>query len=514
MANEFALKKLQQHGFVPKFAVTKTKKSKIKKFEDVYYVPLAYIGMAELRAHSPTKNYNREYSCNIPFSTEAGDGHVVIYMHIYNDNAYSYSNSDYDVYREMEDRFDRDPNDTEAETYLQNYNLRRENTSDVVNIKVTGAMKYYISGLLGAGTECVYNISLKERYDVQEALDQFAQSSETGWSKVMEKVNEALAGQEVFEQAGESLPTEISISTGFGDLLLKIDEVYYATYGAYMGEVMGVEDKVQADVSVILQPIKDDETRYEGQRYGRESSIRERSFTPKGYDISVIGRITDYNTQLSTGHEPKRESWTRDFGHEGASTLDEAKSIIGQNIKEIYDEWTAFVESERNYEREGHGRGRSATYENTAEWAWNYGDTKDDVNYEEFQDREMADRVESEVKSLVPELYRFVYISANDDYNDRGYSYFILNLRERSTDSDKVNAVKTILEMNGYQILDVLSGYGGYVNILFYPSVYKTKKMKKSIKQTYMNLVKSLSKTRNTTKAESSIKNKVANQRK
>ena len=146
---------------------------------------------------------------------------------------------------------------------------------------------------------------------------------------------------------------------------------------------------INLNVSVVFRaiPVIDGElyhTEFSGLRYevSHDSEVG-------GYSVDVYGRITDGNTQVSEElRNPRRTSWVREFEDQGAVTLDGAKAIAEANIREVYQEFMDYVNSERNYVTQSNGRGYARTTINTNGWNYNFGDSWDDIDYLEWQESE------------------------------------------------------------------------------------------------------------------------------
>lgn len=169
--------------------------------------------------------------------------------------------------------------------------------------------------------------------------------------------------------------------------------------GEWLGQCEYDISGINLLVSVTLRaiPVIDGElyhTEFAGIRYelSHDSEVG-------GYSVAVYGRITDGNTQTSEWlRNPRRTFWVREFGNQGAVSLDGAKAIAEANIREVYQEFMDYVNSERNYVTQSNGRGHARTTINTNEWNYNFGDTYEDMNYLEWQESEHGYPYEASTK--------------------------------------------------------------------------------------------------------------------
>ena len=518
MANAFALKKLEKAGAI---STSGLKKSKIKKYESEYHVPIAYVGLLTLVDQKSSWNNMMNFEGTLPFKTAIGDGEVEGWMQIETDKdnptrSYDYSDEDF----EMRQRA-KDPNDIEAQTWMDNFKLREENTADFQQVTVKGGLRYTI--VTSKGEEEVFKASRGRFASVEECLEYLEQIGQEGWGEVNIKVSDLSLELNAYNAMEDVLPSKIDIPTTLGTLELKDD------WGEYEGTLSNVNDEnIGVEIKVHIRPIKNvDADRY-NDLYISGEEMRNRTVKPESYEISVVGTISDKNTNVSVNIGSQRnDQWQRYFGREGALSLEDAKSIVLQNCEEIITEYNEFSASARNYEQVSHGRGYQRTTVNTEPWDYNFGDRADDIEYLEWQDREYEDRVFGDIHNIIDmdynhdgpvgmkgsiannsdgtftftiEVGRDVEYNRNEalvedvtsngqDYNRRVLDSVLSNLRMNGYEivsTDIAESVHTLYNNRSWPIL--------IVKITVKPTVRKSKMIKTAIKRTFNNFKKAFKK--------------------
>lgn len=535
----FVEKKLKEHSIDPPSGkkMKKTKKSQIKKFEKTYTIPVAYIGLVDIEKYDEyhgTSNDTHEerysYRGGMDFKTSVGTGHVGVYMDVRISRDYRNYRME-SKYFEMRERFDLNPSDVEAETYLQNAELRNENMGDGAyqSVTVSGGLRYELN--TEKGHRDIYSRDSPRTQSVEDFLDWVTTKSNEAWGEVTIAVSDLEMELEEFRQAEESLPSTFTVSTAMGDIQFTVSEYYDRGYTPTNYPSM-TEDNINLKVSCSIVPVVDYDADWGSDVYATNSSIRNRSITPASYEVRCKGTITDNNTQV----EPSRremehgDSWTRDFGHQGALQLEDAKQILVQNIDELVEEWNAYRASARNYVEVRNGPGYRRTTENTESWDYNFGDTEEDLRYDRWQDREMEDRIRSE-------LYELATRNTHSEYHVRVDTPNGMYSRTRGTDEYSIDYEVTpqgefaeqlkngtmtpeefkqrtlsiftdSLVMSNYEILEIepLSYYGsngGFtVRLTVKPTVAKSKDLRKSVRKSFLNMRKHFGKTEKAEKEE------------
>ena len=509
----FVEKKLAEHGIDARTGKkTKTEKSKVKKYDSTYRVPLAYVGLLEMNEDPRESNgdFNKTYRGKMGFQTDVGQGTVRTSMYIRGDKDAPYS--DYDPKaEEMYNRFKTDPTDVEAETYYQNYKLREENAKDFLSISVSGFLTYEIETPKGKRTP--YEAKSPSFRSVEDYLAWVESSSQDAWSDVTIAVNDLRGELAEFAQGEATLPSDIVIDTGtaLGTVKLEIDSAIrsydtdqYINDPGYLAGKSMTEQNVTVEILCGILPIQNPDAQGFGRGGGRTadwtSDVKNRTFVPSSYQVVCIGTIVDENTQISARrNNPKQETWVRDFGYQGALALDDAKQILVQNIQEVMQEWNEYVASERVYEEHGHGVGYARTTDQMSPWDYNFGDTLDDANYDEYQSRELLERIRRDINNVTGEGVR-VEAKGDGTYAvtvDLGAGYGVRSNADFDDEQylqQAIDAFQTTLQSNGYEVMSysAQSSYGSvrYFEFIVKPVVAKAMKMKKSISKKFEMLKK------------------------
>lgn len=516
MASAFALKKLEKAGVI---STSGLKKYKIKKYENTYFVPIAYVGLLSLEKYDNETYGGGRYRGDIDFDTAIGKATVDVYMHIHVDRERAGSGWWDETTSEMYNR-SSNPDDIEAQTYMQNYKLREENSRNIQHVTVDGYVTFSVK--TDIGTKEAYRASAPDFASVEEFLDWAEGKASEGYGELTILVRDMAETVAEYNRMGEYLPDAIDIDTPIGAIHMK------EYYGDYSGDISTVNaENIKLDFSARISPRHNTDEEYDAFLI---SEIRNRSTVPESYEVYCKGTISDYNTNVNQNIGTNdKDKWVRrfggegDYGHQGALTLEDAKAIVIANAQECYDEFQAFSESNRNYIEQRNGRGHQRTTVNTEPWDYNFGDTWDDMYYDEFQNKELSDRIEDDVKNILEEDASWIRVRGNGDgtYHLEGsidklyfaklfstsspseIKTYILDNPQEYIDQIK-DAIITMLRSNGYDVSDVELSVSSDKAIEDYPTVYfnmnvrptvaKSDKMKKSIRKTFMNIVKSFKK--------------------
>ena len=380
--------------FVVKDGVRKARS--IKKFQDTYYVGLAYVGLAELTLSNDEPDWQgggkrihkRSWEANLSAETPYGVD-VDVYVNI---------DSNQSTWDSPERAVNDFPSSVRNEFgYYTNLNeVQRENMVGVTENEFTFDLWYSISDATkqGRSKDCFKKMEVGPYYSMEDCLDAISQLSEEAWGNVtialkdyQEKYSEYMSGE-------ANYPDTISLQLPTGDTLVLDKKDNYDRFheGNWSGKWIFADDNanIKAVTEVTIQAVVMDDGRYtdsSADDFMNRYYSADRGKTPEYYAVRVSGRIFDNNTQTesSRSFNDNPDSWVRLFEGEGADTLEGAIAIAESNISEVYQEFKAFVESERNYETVGHGQGYRRTTENTEPWEYNFGDTYDDVAYDKWQ---------------------------------------------------------------------------------------------------------------------------------
>lgn len=381
--------------FVVKDGVRKARS--IRKFQDTYYVGLAYVGLAELTLSSDEPNWQgggkrihkRSWKADISAETPYGVN-VDVYVGI------DSSQATWESPERAVNDFPRSVRDEFGYAYLND--VQRENMSGVTENEFTFDLWYTISDATNQGKAktCFKKMEVGPYYSMEDCLDAVSQMSEEAWGNVtialkdyQEKYSEYMTGE-------ANYPDTISLQLPTGDTLVlnKTDSYDRFHEGNWSGETILSDgaSNISAKIGATIQAVVMDDGRYtdgSADDFMNSYYSADRGKTPEYYAVRVAGRIFDNNTQMESSRSSYSadtpDSWVRLFEGEGAETLEGAIAIAESNISEVYQEFKAFIESERNYKTVGHGGGRRRTTENTVPWDYNFGDTADDVAYDTWQ---------------------------------------------------------------------------------------------------------------------------------
>lgn len=367
------------------------KKRAIKKFADSYRVGIAYMGLAELKLNDST-SYKRtssdydEYvynykgfikSVDSPYDLQVYVDLDVRQKHYKRDGAWALGIHSYDYSKEE-------------------YDVLAHNIDGLVSNEFEATIYYnYTDETLGE-FRTLYSHSVGIYYSIEDVLDAISTESEIAWGEVTIRLREYAEELVHHRSTSNYFPDTIQLSVPENTLVLgKRKEGNW--YGVCSYSKDGIKLEVYANINAI--PYDEDGELYHGMRLGSRYYSVSRDESIGGYHVEVIGRFIDENTQVSDIlRNPESDMWRRDFENQGAETLDGAKAIAEANIREVYQEFIDYVNSERNYVTQSNGRGYARTTENTNPWNYNFGDTYEDIGYLEWQDKEHGYPYEASTK--------------------------------------------------------------------------------------------------------------------
>lgn len=370
------------------------KKRAIKKFADSYRVGIAYIGLAELRLknkHEDTHSYYFRHSYDYEGEVNTKDmafGEItakvtltVTQKHYRKDGA-----RDFDIY----------PPNRYNDITQEQYDVMSHNIEGLVTNEFSARIYYRHYNEMSGDNETIYIHDVGTYYSIEDVLNAISTESEVAWGEVAIKLREYAEELVHHRSTSNYFPDTIQLSVPENTLVLgKRKEGNW--YGVCSYSKDGIKLEVYANINALPYD-EDGELHHDGWLgSGYYSVSREHSIG--GYHVEVIGRFVDENTQVSDIlRNPEFDGWKREFENQGAETLDGAKAIAEANIREVYQEFIDFVNSERNYVSQSNGRGYARTTENTNPWNYNFGDTYEDINYLEWQEREHGYPYEASTK--------------------------------------------------------------------------------------------------------------------
>lgn len=479
MQNAFAIKKLKQAGYGEPMRKGKAKKGRIRKYEDTYYIPIAYVGLMEMNsqgsrssgygggnAYQKTKYVGQQ-------SKDSALGRIEVRASIEIETAIRNSEEwyDYDDYQMPEDY------GMSEETWRENRKLRGENMRDMTSVEMEWLLTYSLPDAPNGDTSIFR--AKGGCYSIEDAIDAIAQKSEEAWGEVTIWLSDKESEFGEFEDMAQYYPDKLNLDIP-ADLTISDNST------AFEGKVYRLDrdSDIAMNVEWVVKPVTDEEGGYY-DRNASHSQIRDRSIVPKGYDVYVKGRLTDYNEQtswnISSGGEPG--NWVRDFGYQGAQTIAEVEQIISQNIQEVYEEFQAYIQSDRKYETVGHGTGHRRTTENTDPWNYNFGDNYEDIRYEEFMEQSVAHQIKNEIEDKVGRSRYGIGVRDNKD------GTFTLRIETMSYADNEIESVLQTLDVLGYEVLSSeRTNYG--VDVIVLPRVFKSKALRKSVIRAMQNAIR------------------------
>ena len=376
--------------FVVKDGVRKARS--IRKFQDTYYVGLAYVGLAELsfideeNGHSSEYDrVRRRYKGFASKDTPIGTVNATVWLRIET----FVMNEDYGRYRA--DRAEWHPEDYPEIENKGNISLWSENMAGMTEVNVEGEIKYWYQDRNG-NSQTLYEKE-EEGYAVEDVLDALTKDSEEAWGEVTIAIGDIQEANAQYEQQAVQYPSTITVSAPEGPITLEMKKYGNTPYeGNWTASQLYEEEGIECSFNIgIYAIVIDEEGNYTDEswdfRNGKSFYQVDRNSNVEYYAVRVEGTIVDTNTQVeyNRGMNARADAWSRVFDREGAETLEGAIAIAESNIAEVYQEFKDYVASQRNYVLEHNGTGYRNTTVNTEPWDYNYGDSWEDSHYEEWQ---------------------------------------------------------------------------------------------------------------------------------
>lgn len=363
----------------------------IRKYQETYYVPMAWIGIIELRQtevyanQTDSKGINNDttytfkgYEQNIP--TKLGDVDVSITMYVKQKYGGEYlDEAGRETMRYLKENgmipSDADIVSIHNTPYEEIFDQYRDNMFEnmrygVMEVTVEGSFEYSVPA-----TGKTVKWRGYDYHSVEEFIDAVTQASEqkmTEFSQIfddeMERYNAEVAEKEALNRQA---PEVIRIDFGAGSFDLRrndwLPDNYYWT-----GATNITEDNIRFHPQVTIEE-EIDETAG-GYREGA-GNLR--------YLVTVRNTIIDENTQM--GYDRYRPNdlspdlWNRVFEAQ-TGNLDDAIATISNFVRETYDEFKAYVASVRDYQERSRGRGLKRETVNANEWVYYDSDSPDYVD--------------------------------------------------------------------------------------------------------------------------------------
>ena len=416
----FEYEKLKQHGLIPdapeitksRTPASKVRKSRckvnkaivkggkrkgtpIKKYQETYYVPMAWIGIIEMRqtdtyvnqtdprgvANDTTYTF-KGYEDGIP--TKLGDVNVSITMIVKQKYGGDYiHDASMEAMQYLKDN-GMIPKDMYIDTmegteYMELFQMYRDNmianmASGLVEVRVDGTFTYSVPA-----TGKKVSWEGHEYRSVEDFIDAVTQASEEKmvafselYDSEMDRYNAEQAEREALNRIA---PETIRIDFGEGSFEIKryvSNRGGYSWQSPYSEGFRVSEEGISFSSSVRIKEEVDETAG--GYREG-VGNIR--------YLVFVNNEIIDNNTNINYDKwQPNAmdaEGWERNFGAETGS-LDDAIATASNFVRETYDEWKAYVQSVRDYQERSRGRGLKRETVNANEWVYYDSDSPDYVD--------------------------------------------------------------------------------------------------------------------------------------
>ena len=372
----------------------KRKGTPIKKYQETYYVPMAWIGIIEMRqtdtyvnqtdprgvANDTTYTF-KGYEDGIP--TKLGDVNVSItmivkqryggdYIHDASMEAMQYLKDNGMIPKDMY------IDTMEGTEYIELFQMYRDNmianmASGLVEVRVDGTFTYSVPA-----TGKKVSWEGHEYRSVEDFIDAVTQASEQKmvafselYDSEMDRYNAEQAEREALNRIA---PETIRIDFGEGSFEIKryvSNRGGYSWQSPYSEGFRVSEEGVSFSSSVKIKEEVDETAG--GYREG-VGNVR--------YHVYVYNGIIDNNTRIGGQWEPNTMSadgWERNFEAETGS-LDDAIATASNFVRETYDEWKAYVQSARDYQERSRGRGLKRETVNANEWVYYDSDSPDYVD--------------------------------------------------------------------------------------------------------------------------------------
>ena len=416
----YQYEKLKQYGFIPdapeitksKVAKSKVRKSRcmenrtivksgkrmgtpIKKYQETYYVPMAWIGIIEMRQtdvyanqtdpkgiNNDTKYTFKGYEDGIP--TKLGDVNVSITMIVrqkYGGEYLDEAGRETMQYLKENGMIPKDADivsihNTPYEEIFDQYrgNMIENMRYGVMEVRVDGTFTYSVPA-----TGKKVSWEGHEYRSVEDFIDAVTQASEQKMNQFsqlfddeMERYNAEIAEKEALNRIA---PETIMIDFGAGSFEIKR---YESSWGGYFWQAPYSEGfRVHEEGVYFSSSVKIKEEIDETAGGYREGVGNVR------YHVYVYNGIIDHNTNINEDPwQPNKldsDGWERNFEAETGS-LDDAIATASNFVRETYDEWKAYVQSARDYQERSRGRGLKRETVNANEWIYYDSDSPDYVD--------------------------------------------------------------------------------------------------------------------------------------
>ena len=360
------------------------KKRAIKKFADSYRVGIAYIGLAELKlddnyvnSHSYYKSHVYEYVGWAKTKDMAyGEISARVELKIVQKHYSKEGARDLGIY----------PPESWHNYTQEQYEVWTHNIEGMISNEFSAKIYYSHYNEMSGEYKTIYVHNVGTYYSIEDVLNAISTESEVAWGEVAIKLREYAEELVHHRSTSNYFPDTIQLSVPENTLVLgKQKEGNWFGRCSYFKD--GIRLYVFARINAI--PYDEDGELYHSWDLGERYYSVSRDESIGGYHVDVRGNIVDENTQVSEIlRNPEFDRWKREFENQGAETLDGAKAIAEANIRELYQEFMDYINSERNYVTQSNGRGYARTTENVNEWNYNFGDTRDDIFYFDWQERE------------------------------------------------------------------------------------------------------------------------------
>lgn len=486
----FEYEKLRQHGLIPdapEITKSRTPASKvcksrckvnkaivkggkrmgmpIRKYQETYYVPMAWIGIIEMRQtdvyanqtdskglHNDTTYTFNGYEANIP--TKLGDVTVNITMQVrqkYGGEYLDEAGREAMQYLKDNGMIPKDADivsihNTPYEEIFEQYrdNMIENMRYGVMEVRVDGNFEYRVPA-----TGKKISWEGHEYRSVEEFIDAVTQASEEKMNQFsqlfddeMERYNAEIAEKEALNRVA---PEYIRVDFGAGSINLERTE-HYKHFYYWIGTGIVENDNIQLYSYVQIRE-EFDETA-SGYREGA-GNLR--------YLVQVTNTISDNNTKVGDTYRPNdlyADSWEREFTAQ-TGNLDDAIATATNFVRESYDEFRAYVQSVRDYQERSRGRGLKRETINANEWVYYDSDSPDyvdpDVVYKSKKNRDVTDMNGFEYQKL--KQHGMIEKSKVKKY--AGMNYMSMDIEKLVNDYEHLdNLYHEVVDSGAYELSD------------------------------------------------------------
>lgn len=448
----------------------KRKGTPIRKYQETYYVPMAWIGIIELRQtdvyanQTDPKGINNDttytfkgYEANIP--TKLGDVTVNITMQVrqkYGGEYLDEAGRETMQYLKENGMIPQDADivsihNTPYEEIFDQYrgNMIENMRYGVMEVEVGGGFTYSVPA-----TGKKVSWEGHEYRSVEDFIDAVTQASEEKMNQFsqlfddeMERYNAEMAEKEALNRFA---PETIRIDFGAGSFEIKRYEGYgsgYSWQSPYSEGFRVSEEGISFSSSVRIKEEVDETAG--GYREG-VGNIR--------YLVFVYNGIIDNNTNINYNKwQPNAmdaEGWERNFEAQTGS-LDDAIATASNFVRETYDEWKAYVQSVRDYQERSRGRGLKRETVNANEWVYYDSDSPDyvdpDVVYKSKKNRDVTEMNGYEYQKL--KQHGMIEKSKVKKY--AGMNYMSMDIEKLVNDYEHLdNLYHEVVDSGAYELSD------------------------------------------------------------